>query len=136
VIWIWRRRLSRRREGPYAYSENDKMIDPLGGTRGKAATEIDGKAMHEAGGTAIYEMGMLPMSSTFTSCTQHRKYSDTHQKQITPVRWNWTPITIAFLRMALQQKSLHLVAMSSPRTRATPAMKNKNRTSRRQALDL
>jgi hypothetical protein len=29
-----------------------------------------------------------------------------------------------------------LVAMSSPRTRGTPAMKNKNRTSRRQELDL
>jgi hypothetical protein len=136
VIWIWRRRLSRHHEGPYTYSEDDKMIDPLGGMRGKAANEIDGKAMHEAGGTAIYEIGMLQIPSTFTSCIQSREYSETHQKQVTPVRSNWTQITIAFFRMALQRKSLHLVAMSSPRTRGTPAMKNKNRTSRRQELDL
>lgn len=56
VIWLWRRRVLSRHEGPYTYTENDKMIDPLGGMRGKPTAEIDGKAMNEAGGTTIYEM--------------------------------------------------------------------------------
>jgi hypothetical protein len=56
VIWLWRRRLSHPREGPYTYSENDKEVDPFGGTRGKSTLEIDGNELHEAGGRTIYEL--------------------------------------------------------------------------------
>jgi hypothetical protein len=67
VIWLWHRRRSRTREGPYSYTENDKMIDPLGGARGNPAVEIDGNGMHEAGGTTIHEMmGMSLTPSLFT----------------------------------------------------------------------
>jgi hypothetical protein len=56
VIWLWRRRLSHTREEPYTYSENDKEVDPFGGTRGKSTLEIDGNELHEAGGRTFYEM--------------------------------------------------------------------------------
>lgn len=66
VIWLWRRRLSQTRGKSYSHSDNDKMIDPFGGTRGKPALEIDGDARHEAGGTMIYEMtSMLTLTSYY-----------------------------------------------------------------------
>ena len=56
VIRLWHRRLSHPREEPYTYSENDKEVDPFGGTRGKSTLEIDGNELHEAGGRTIYEL--------------------------------------------------------------------------------
>jgi hypothetical protein len=54
-ILLCRQRL-RTREGPYSYSKNDKIFDPLGGWGQETGGWIDGKGLLEEGGLTIHVM--------------------------------------------------------------------------------